>query len=229
VKANKIANSDGENQSKIYGNAFLGQTLWDKNELFQGEKLGVKFEYLDLDEFLNESGLQESDVEFLDHLQKFENNTSNNNIAQKASNLSSNQINNNTGGISIDLLAGSPGAQSSLNNINMSNINNSNTRMQISTSPLSNASSASPSNVSSPLQSSSPMISPTLQTRVTSSSNGSIEQLNHMANGANNLTHKGSLSPADIHKQQSASYHNFHLQQGLNNSKESNLNGRSRF
>ena len=69
AKANKIANSDGDNSSKIYGNALLGPNLWDKNDLFQGEKLGVKFEYLDIDEFLNENGLNEADVEFLDQLQ----------------------------------------------------------------------------------------------------------------------------------------------------------------
>jgi hepatic leukemia factor len=69
TKANKIANSDGDNSSKIYGNALLGPNLWDKNDLFQGEKLGVKFEYLDIDEFLNENGLNEADVEFLDQLQ----------------------------------------------------------------------------------------------------------------------------------------------------------------
>ncbi len=35
--------------------------------------MGVKFEYLDVDDFLNENGLNEADVEFLDQLQKFEN------------------------------------------------------------------------------------------------------------------------------------------------------------
>ena len=50
----------------------MGQNLWDKNDLFQSEKFGVKFESLEIDEFLNENGLNETDVEFLDHLQKYE-------------------------------------------------------------------------------------------------------------------------------------------------------------
>lgn len=63
MKLNKLNSLDSDS-SKIYGSAFLGQSLWDKNDLFQGEKLGVKFEYLDVDEFLNENGLNEADVEF---------------------------------------------------------------------------------------------------------------------------------------------------------------------
>lgn len=51
----------------------MGQNLWDKNDLFQTEKFGVKFESLEIDEFLNENGLNETDVEFLDNLQKIEN------------------------------------------------------------------------------------------------------------------------------------------------------------
>ena len=31
--------------AKIYGNAFLGPNLWNKNELFQSEKFGVRLEY----------------------------------------------------------------------------------------------------------------------------------------------------------------------------------------
>ncbi|CAF0734521.1 unnamed protein product [Brachionus calyciflorus] len=84
IKAAK-SNSDGDN-SKIYGNAFLGQNLWDKNDLFQSEKFGVKFECLEIDEFLNENGLNETDVEFLDQLHKFEN---------SSTNQSSNNTNNN--------------------------------------------------------------------------------------------------------------------------------------
>ena len=34
--------------------------------------MGVKFEYLEVDDFLNENGLNEADVEFLDQLQKYE-------------------------------------------------------------------------------------------------------------------------------------------------------------
>lgn len=71
MKANKIANGDNDS-SKIYGNAFLGPNLWDKNDLFQSD-IGVKFEYLEIDEFLTESGLNETDVELLDQLQKLEN------------------------------------------------------------------------------------------------------------------------------------------------------------
>ncbi|RNA32531.1 thyrotroph embryonic factor isoform X5 [Brachionus plicatilis] len=59
--------------AKCYGNAFLGQNLWDKNDLFQSEKFGVKFECLEMDEFLSENGLNETDVEFLDQIQKFDN------------------------------------------------------------------------------------------------------------------------------------------------------------
>ena len=69
AKACKIASADGENK---YGNAFFGPSLWDKSELYQSDKMGVKFEYLDVDDFLNENGLNEADVEFLDQLQKFE-------------------------------------------------------------------------------------------------------------------------------------------------------------
>lgn len=93
LKASKIANGDNDG-SKIYGNAFLGPNLWDKNDLFQGEKFGVKFEYLEIDEFLNESGLNETDVELLDQLQKLENvNTNTNN---NSSNNNNNNNNSNT-------------------------------------------------------------------------------------------------------------------------------------
>lgn len=50
----------------------MGQNLWDKNDMFQSEKFGVKFESLEIDEFLNENGLNQTDVEFLDQLQKYE-------------------------------------------------------------------------------------------------------------------------------------------------------------
>lgn len=53
--------------SKSYGNAFLGPSLWDKDDIFQGEKFGV--EYLGIDEFLNDNNLNEADIKFLDRLQ----------------------------------------------------------------------------------------------------------------------------------------------------------------
>lgn len=58
------------NQNKSYGNAFLGPSLWEKNEIFQNEKFGV--EILDIDEFLNENNLNEADMKFLDRLQNNE-------------------------------------------------------------------------------------------------------------------------------------------------------------
>ena len=62
----------------------LGSNIWDKNDAFQGEKFGPKFEYLEIDEFLNENGLNESDVEFLDQLQKTDANTENNKTSNSA-------------------------------------------------------------------------------------------------------------------------------------------------
>lgn len=59
------------NPSKSYGNAFLGPSLWEKNEIFQNEKFGV--EILDIDEFLNDNNLNEADIKFLDRLQSTDN------------------------------------------------------------------------------------------------------------------------------------------------------------
>ena len=66
----KICENKEENASKTYGSAFLGPNLWDKNELFPGDKFNVEF--LELDEFLKDNSLSEDDVKFLDHLQKIE-------------------------------------------------------------------------------------------------------------------------------------------------------------
>lgn len=60
---------ENENEpAKIYGNAFLGPNLWNKDELFQSEKFGVRLEYLDVHEFL-----AENDMEDLDFLGEIEN------------------------------------------------------------------------------------------------------------------------------------------------------------
>lgn len=85
-KASKIENED-TSLSK-YGNAFFGQSLWEKSEIYQSDKIGVKFEYLEVDDFLNENGLNEADVEFLDQLQKFESGDANNKAAQQPANKS---------------------------------------------------------------------------------------------------------------------------------------------
>jgi hypothetical protein len=42
--------------------------------------MGVKFEYLEVDDFLNENGLNEADVEFLDQLQKYESTDANKSV-----------------------------------------------------------------------------------------------------------------------------------------------------
>lgn len=65
------AKMNQSNPSKSYGNAFLGPSLWEKNEIFQNEKFGV--EILDIDEFLNDNNLNEADIKFLDRLQGTEN------------------------------------------------------------------------------------------------------------------------------------------------------------
>lgn len=69
-QTSKVDEDDSRNQSKSYGNAFLGPSLWDKDDIFQGEKFGV--EYLGIDEFLNENNLNEADLKFLDRLQSSE-------------------------------------------------------------------------------------------------------------------------------------------------------------
>ena len=96
--AKKIEEND---ETKRYGNAFLGPNLWNKNELFQSDKFGVKFEYLDVKEFLAENEID--GVDFLDEIENLENspknkaNTNDNNIL--SSNLSGNT--NNTINVSI--------------------------------------------------------------------------------------------------------------------------------
>ena len=90
--AKKIEEND---ETKRYGNAFLGPNLWNKNELFQSDKFGVKFEYLDVKEFLAENEID--GVDFLDEIENLENspknkaNTNDNNIL--SSNLSGNTNN----------------------------------------------------------------------------------------------------------------------------------------
>ena len=68
----KICENKEEASNKSYGSAFLGPNLWEKNELFPGDKFNVEF--LELDEFLKDNSLSEDDVKFLDHLQKIETN-----------------------------------------------------------------------------------------------------------------------------------------------------------
>jgi hypothetical protein len=85
-KASKIENED-TSLSK-YGNAFFGQSLWEKSEIYQSDKIGVKFEYLEVDDFLNENGLNEADVEFLDQLQKYESVDASNKATQQTANKS---------------------------------------------------------------------------------------------------------------------------------------------
>ena len=69
--AKKLEEND---QAKKYGNAFLGPNLWNKNELFQSEKFGVKLEYLDVQEFLAENEMDRLDsFDFLSELEKIEN------------------------------------------------------------------------------------------------------------------------------------------------------------
>jgi len=62
----KAKAANGENEAaNTYGDPYLGPNLWSKDDLFQG---GVEFEHLEVDEFLkdlNEGGLNEADVEFL--------------------------------------------------------------------------------------------------------------------------------------------------------------------
>jgi len=65
--ATKVDRNLTSSPSKSYGNAFLGPSLWDKDDIFQGEKFGV--EYLGIDEFLNDNNLNEADIKFLDRLQ----------------------------------------------------------------------------------------------------------------------------------------------------------------
>jgi hypothetical protein len=120
VKINKIANGDVDNSSKIYGNAFLGPNLWEKNDLFQG---GVKFEHLEIEEFLNENGLNETDVEFLDQIQK------------------------------IDALGNTQSIASAFNTSNTSNTTNSTNGTSVSPSSKSPPTSASPTSSSSSLSS----------------------------------------------------------------------------
>lgn len=67
------AKMNQQNTIKSYGNAFLGPSLWEKNEIFQNEKFGV--EILDIDEFLNDNNLNEADIKFLDRLQSSDNST----------------------------------------------------------------------------------------------------------------------------------------------------------
>lgn len=65
----KLIAGEMESNATNVGNAFIGPNLWEKNDLFQG---GVEFEHLEIDEFLNENGLNEKDMAFLDQIQKTE-------------------------------------------------------------------------------------------------------------------------------------------------------------
>lgn len=79
------------NQSKSYGNAFLGPSLWEKNEIFQNEKFGV--EILDIDEFLNDNNLNEADIKFLDRLQGADNTQQQTQQPKPVETVSPNQMN----------------------------------------------------------------------------------------------------------------------------------------
>lgn len=94
-KESKLLDASETNDSKIYGNAYLGQNLWGKNDLLQDEKLGLKFETLDYLDFLSENNLNESDVEFLDKLQKTENSNVIKNAVKTTDSIVSNQQNTN--------------------------------------------------------------------------------------------------------------------------------------
>ena len=91
--------------------------MWDKNDLFQGEKFGMKFETLEIEEFLNESGFNENDVEFL---QKFEN-TNPPQQSLKSLNMPGIAQNNNTiatnPSLSLSLNMSSPIILNNANNI----------------------------------------------------------------------------------------------------------------
>lgn len=65
--AGKLEFNCDDNSSKTYGNPYLGPNLWEKKEIFQGEKFGV--EYLGVDDFLNDNSLNDEDIKFLDNLQ----------------------------------------------------------------------------------------------------------------------------------------------------------------
>jgi len=120
VKANKINNGDSETAtSKIYGNAYLGPNLWDKNDLFQG---GVKFEHLEIDEFLNENGLNQTDVEFLDQIQKIDAFTGSSNLSTTYGNSNNNFINSSIN-IGKKLSATSP-PLSSISSVSVSELLN---------------------------------------------------------------------------------------------------------
>ena len=85
----KVAKKLEENENepvKIYGNPFLGPNLWNKDELIQSEKFGVRFEYLDVQEFL-----AENEMENLDFLGEIEKPSVSNNLPQQQCN---NNINN---------------------------------------------------------------------------------------------------------------------------------------
>jgi hypothetical protein len=64
--------------AKIYGNAFLGPNLWNKNELFQSEKFGVRLEYLDVHEFLAENDME--DLDFLGEIENTEKSSVSNSV-----------------------------------------------------------------------------------------------------------------------------------------------------
>jgi hypothetical protein len=92
---------ENENQANIYGNAFFGPSLWDKSELYQSDKMGVKLQYLEVDDFLNEineNGLNEADAEFLDQF-KFDSEVTRTNTIN--STLTSNDKHNITSQINV--------------------------------------------------------------------------------------------------------------------------------
>jgi hypothetical protein len=118
-----MLNSENDNSSKIYGNALLGSNIWDKNDAFQGEKFGPKFEYLEIDQFLNENGLNESDVEFLDQLQKTDANGNgklSTNSAQLSSILTLSTSNSNSSSMSSSTTSPSSSSSSSSSSSNSS-------------------------------------------------------------------------------------------------------------
>lgn len=166
MKASKL---NGDDNFKNYGSAFLGPNLWEKNDLFQGEKMGVKFEYLDLEEFLNESGLNESDAEYLDQFQKYENNGQSSHSQASSSPNQQQQMSSLNG----------------QNNTNLVKLQNNNGNL----SPASGSSSSSPlSGAHSPISSPSISTSPNTMSRV-QANNININTSNTNSNPNNNSHH----------------------------------------
>lgn len=92
---------EDDGKKKSYGNAFLGPNLWEKDDMFQGEKFGV--EYLGIDEFLNENNLNEADIKFLDGLQSNEPSTEE--ISKQVTDTNTSSLDSFTSPVNNDKLA----------------------------------------------------------------------------------------------------------------------------